>query len=43
MSFVRFEELLQKYFDRFTVVPKIAYLDIDIRTLNDFLVRDRPG
>jgi hypothetical protein len=43
MSFIRFEELLQKYFDHFTVVPKIAFVDVDISALNEFLMRDRPG
>lgn len=43
MSFIVFEELLQKYFDHFTVVPKIAFVDVDINALNEFLMRDRPG
>lgn len=46
MAFIHFEELLQKYFensDRFTVVPKIVFLDVDIHALNAFLMRDRPG
>lgn len=43
MSFIIFEELLQKYFDHFTVVPKIAFVDVDINALNEFLMRDRPG
>jgi hypothetical protein len=43
MSFIHFEELLQKYFDHFTVVPKIAFLDVDVHALNEFLLRDRPG
>ncbi|KAG5682857.1 hypothetical protein PVAND_012178 [Polypedilum vanderplanki] len=42
MSFIHFEELLQKYFDHFTVVPKIAFVDVDISALNEFLMRDRP-
>jgi hypothetical protein len=46
VSFVRFEELLQKYFDNsdhFTVVPKIVFLDVDVHALNTFLMRERPG
>lgn len=43
MSFIHFEELLQKYFDHFTVVPKIAFVDVDLSALNEFLMRDRPG
>lgn len=46
MSFIHFEELLQKYFDnadQFTVVPKIVFLDVDVHALNSFLMRDRPG
>lgn len=47
MSFVRFEALLQKYFensDHFTVVPKIVYFDVDdLHALNSYLMRDRPG
>jgi Inositol-pentakisphosphate 2-kinase len=46
MAFIHFEELLQKYFensDRFCVVPKIVFLDVDVHALNAFLMRDRPG
>jgi protein involved in sex pheromone biosynthesis len=46
MTFVQFEELLQKYFENsehFTVVPKIVFLDVDVHALNSFLMRDRPG
>ncbi|CAG9802832.1 unnamed protein product [Chironomus riparius] len=43
MSFIVFEELLQKYFDHFTVVPKIVFVDVDINALNEFLMRDRPA
>lgn len=45
-SFVRFEELLLKYFknsELFTVVPKIVFLDGNVDALNKFLMRDRPG
>lgn len=46
MAFVNFEKLLQKYFEnaeQFTVVPRIVFLDVDVHTLNGFLMRDRPG
>ncbi|CRK91171.1 CLUMA_CG004856, isoform A [Clunio marinus] len=45
INFVNFEQLLQKYFDnadKFTVVPKIVFLDVDVTDLNNFLKHDRP-
>jgi hypothetical protein len=44
--FIRFEETLRKYLensDHFTVEPRLVYADVDLKSLNEFLLRDRPG
>lgn len=44
--FIRFEESLKKYLENpehFTVEPKLAYVDVDLNLLNEFLLCDRPS
>lgn len=44
--FIRFEESLRKYLENsehFTVEPKLAYVDVDLNLLNEFLLCDRPS